>query len=102
MGRQIKMDLVMVVQVVKTTVKAAAGVKETNYAAILDADMRQVGFITDEGIFLELYNSKLQACGVGAYQKIDTGDAKPFRWLCKIVEDNWDAMYDRYTLAIKG
>ena len=51
MGRQIKMDLVMVVQLVKTTVKAAAGVKETNYAAILDADMRQVGFITDEGIF---------------------------------------------------
>ena len=92
----------MVVQLVKTVIKAAAGAKETNYAAILDENMRQVGFITDEGIFLEMYNSKLQACEVGAYQKIDTGDAKPFRWLCKIVEDNWDAMYDRYTLAVKG
>lgn len=92
----------MVIQLVKTMVKTAAGVKETNYAAILDENLRQVGFITDEGIFLELYSSKLQACGVGAYQKIDTGTPKPFSKLCKIVEENWDAMYDRYTLAVKG
>lgn len=92
----------MAIQLVKTTVKAAAGVKETNYAAILDDNFRQVGFITDEGIFLEMYDNRLRLVGVGAYQKIDIGEPKPFSKLCKIVEDNWSAMYDRYTLAIKG
>ena len=91
----------MEVQVVKTTVNAAAGVKETNYAAIINKYCRQIGFITDDGIYLELYDQNLRGFGIGSFQKIDTGDAKPFRWLCKIVEDNWDAMYDRYTLAIK-
>lgn len=91
----------MDIQVVKTTVKAAAGTKETNYAAILDKYLRQVGFITDDGIFLEMYNARLRACGVGSFQKIDVGESKPFSKLCKIVEENWDAMYDRYTLAIK-
>ena len=92
----------MEVQVVKTTVKAAAGVKETNYAAIINKYCRQIGFITDDGIYLELYDQNLRGFGIGSFQKIDTGDAKPIRRLCKIVEENWDAMYDRYTLAIKG
>jgi len=48
----------MEVQVVKTTVKAAAGVKETNYAAIINKYCRQIGFITDDGIYLELYEPK--------------------------------------------
>lgn len=91
----------MAIQLVKTAVKAAAGVKEANYAAIVDDNFRQVGFITEEGIFLEMYDSRLRAVGIGAYQKIDTGTPKPFAKLCKIVEDNWEAMYDRYTLAIK-
>ena len=50
----------MEVQVVKTTVKAAAGVKETNYAAIINKYCRQIGFITDDGIYLELYDQNLR------------------------------------------
>ena len=92
----------MEVQVIKTILKAAAGVKETNYAAILNKYNRQIGFITDEGVYLELYDAKLRAFGIGSFQKIDMGKPKSFSQLCKIVEDNWEAMYDRFTLAIKG
>jgi hypothetical protein len=38
----------------------------------------------------------------GVFQNINTFNDKSFTQKCKLVEKNWDAIYDRYTTIIRG
>ena len=87
----------MELTILKTTIKEEYGKAGKNYATLIVNDT-EIGYITDEGIFLRLYNP---GTPFGVLDKVATGEKKQFFQYCQFIEKHWSAIYDRYDLLIK-
>lgn len=86
------------IKINRVTVKGGAGMPTSDYAQLVYKG-EEIGFITSQGIFLKMWHPELSA---GVFQNIGVFDDKPFHQKCKLVENNWEAIYDRYTTIIRG
>lgn len=86
------------ITLIKTTIKEEYGKKAKNYASIILNESTEVGYVTDEGIFLRLYNT---GNPFGVINNIGVKGGK-FAQYCQFVERNWDAIYDRYDVLVKS
>lgn len=86
------------VKIEKFKVKEGAGMPQENYARITYKN-EEIGFVNDEGIYLRMENP---CCRYGVMKKIELGDDKPFNQKCLLLEKHWLAIYDRYTLTVRG
>lgn len=82
----------------RVTVKGGAGMPTSEYAQLVYKG-EEIGFISEQGIFLKMWHPELKA---GVFQNINTFNDKSFAQKCKLVEKNWGAIYDRYTTIIRG
>lgn len=86
------------IEINRVTVKGGAGMPTSEYAQLVYKG-EEIGFINEQGIFLKMWHPELKA---GVFQNINTFNDKSFTQKCKLVEKNWDAIYDRYTTIIRG
>lgn len=86
------------IEINRVTVKGGAGIPTSEYAQLVYKG-EEIGFINEQGIFLKMWHPELKA---GVFQNINTFNDKSFTQKCKLVEKNWDAIYDRYTNIIRG
>lgn len=82
----------------RITVKGGIGTPGSEYAQLLYKG-EEIGFIIDQGIFLKIYDPKLPT---GVFQNIGLFSDKTFGQKCQMVEKHWAAIYDNFTMVVRG
>ena len=82
----------------KVKVRHGAGIATTNYARVTYKGI-EIGFITDEGIYLKMKNP---CCDFEIYERVTLSEDKPFIDKCKALQKFWGAIYDKYPLSVRG
>lgn len=78
--------------------KAGAGSRAMEYIKLTCAG-KNVGFISDEGVFLLMENEKEPE---GIYVKMRDVPQKSAYQQALFLQKHWEAIYDRYYLAVRG
>lgn len=78
------------IEINRVTVKGGAGMPTSEYAQLVYKG-EEIGFISEQGIFLKMWHPELKS---GVFQNINTFNDKSFTQKCKLVEKNWDAIND--------
>lgn len=86
------------IEIIKTKIKGGAGMPTPDYAQLLYKG-EEIGFVTDEGIFLKMKDPVIKS---GVFQNLGILLEKSFSQKCKYIEKNWEAMYDRYITVVRG
>lgn len=86
------------IEIIRVTVKTGIDIPSTDYAQLLYKG-EEIGFISNEGIFLKMYHPQILT---GVFQKLNVFENEPFSRKCSLIQKHWEAIYDRYTTIIRG
>lgn len=86
------------IEIIKVAVKTGIDIPSTDYAQLLYKG-EEIGFISNEGIFLKMYHPQILT---GVFQKLNVFENESFSRKCSLIQKHWEAIYDRYTTIIRG